>query len=148
MSAHVLQHNAHHLVCTIQRKQLGVNVQGLPTDEMPSTLQQFEEVQPCSLEDVGTPVLELFLKKDANGEMQQQGTVLSLPPDLLSQAQSSLQSRPPYYYLLCLCHVHATVYMSVLCLFSMLVWRERALSTLLCTKESRLRQASRQLLRA
>lgn len=65
--------------------------EGLPTDEGSSMLQQSEEVQPCSLDEVGTPVLELFLKKAANGDMQQQGTVLSLPPELLSQAQSSLQ---------------------------------------------------------
>ena len=53
-------------------------------------LQQSEQAQPCSLDEVGTPVLELFLKKDANGELQQQGTVLSIPPEILSQAQSSL----------------------------------------------------------
>lgn len=53
-------------------------------------LHQFEQAQPCSLDEVGTPVLELFLKKDANGELQQQGTVLSIPPEILSQAQSSL----------------------------------------------------------
>lgn len=65
-------------------------MQGLPTDEGPSMLHQFEQAQPCSLDEVGTPVLELFLKKDANGELQQQGTVLSIPPEILSQAQSSL----------------------------------------------------------
>lgn len=70
-------------------------MQGLPTDESPSMLHQFEEVQRCSLDEVGTPVLELFLKKGANGEMQQQGTVLSLPPELISQARSSIRSRPP-----------------------------------------------------
>lgn len=65
-------------------------VQGLPTDEGQPTLHQFEEVQPCSLDEVGTPILELFLKKDANGKMQQQGTVLSIPPEILSQAQSKM----------------------------------------------------------
>lgn len=68
-------------------------MQGLPSEEGPSTLHHFEQAQPCSLDEVGTPVLELFLKKDANGELQQQGTVLSIPPDILSQAQSSL-SKP------------------------------------------------------
>lgn len=69
------------------------HVQGLPSEEGPSMLHQFEQAQPCSLDDVGTPVLELFLKKDSNGELQQQGTVLSIPPEILSQAQSSL-SKP------------------------------------------------------
>ena len=53
-------------------------------------LHQLEQTQACSLDEVGTPVLELFLKKDDNGELQQQGTVLSIPPEILSQAQSSL----------------------------------------------------------
>lgn len=68
-------------------------MQGLPSEEGPSTLHQFEQAQPCSLDEVGTPVLELFLTKDSNGQLQQQGTVLSIPPDILSQAQSSL-SKP------------------------------------------------------
>ena len=53
-------------------------------------MHQVEELQPCSIDDVGTPILELFLKRDANGDMQQQGTVLSIPPEILSQAQSSM----------------------------------------------------------
>ncbi len=53
-------------------------------------LHQFEEVQQCPIDEVGTPVLELFLKKDANGELQQQGTVLSIPPEMLSQAQAKM----------------------------------------------------------
>ena len=59
-------------------------------DEAASTLHQFEEVQQCPIDEVGTPVLELFLKKDANGELQQQGTVLSIPPEMLSQAQAKM----------------------------------------------------------
>lgn len=58
-------------------------------------IHQMEELQPCSLDDVGTPILELFLKKDANGDMQQQGTVLTIPPELLSQAQSNMGILPP-----------------------------------------------------
>lgn len=64
--------------------------EGLPLDEAASTLHQFEEVQQCPIDEVGTPVLELFLKKDANGELQQQGTVLSIPPEMLSQAQAKM----------------------------------------------------------
>ena len=78
--------------------------QGLPLDEAASMLHQFEEVQQCPIDEVGTPVLELFLKKDANGELQQQGTVLSIPPEMLSQVQakmgecnSSFQSRNVYF---------------------------------------------------
>ncbi len=59
-------------------------------DEAASMLHQFEEVQQCPIDEVGTPVLELFLKKDANGELQQQGTVLSIPPEMLSQAQAKM----------------------------------------------------------
>ena len=70
-------------------------VQGLPTDENAAMLHQFEEVQQCPMDEVGTPVLELFLKKDTNGELQQQGTVLSIPPEVLSQAQSRM-GRSPY----------------------------------------------------
>ncbi len=57
-------------------------------------LHQFEEVQQCPIDEVGTPVLELFLKKDDNGELQQQGTVLSIPPEVLSQAQSKMGTCP------------------------------------------------------
>lgn len=64
--------------------------EGLPTDENAAMLHQFEEVQQCPMDEVGTPVLELFLKKDTNGELQQQGTVLSIPPEVLSQAQSRM----------------------------------------------------------
>ncbi len=64
--------------------------QGLPLDEAASMLHQFEEVQQCPIDEVGTPVLELFLKKDADGELQQQGTVLSIPPEMLSQAQAKM----------------------------------------------------------
>lgn len=64
--------------------------EGLPLDEAASMLHQFEEVQQCPIDEVGTPVLELFLKKDANGELQQQGTVLSIPPEMLSQAQAKM----------------------------------------------------------
>lgn len=59
-------------------------------DEAASMLHQFEEVQQCPIDEVGTPVLELFLKKDAKGELQQQGTVLSIPPEMLSQAQAKM----------------------------------------------------------
>ena len=65
-------------------------LQGLPIDEGAPMMAQFEDTQPCSLDEVGTPVLELFLKKDANGDMQRQGTVLSIPPEILSQAQTSM----------------------------------------------------------
>ncbi|DBB05907.1 TPA: hypothetical protein ACH3X3_009907 [Trebouxia sp. C0006] len=64
--------------------------EGLPLDEAASMLHQFEEVQQCPIDEVGTPVLELFLKKDAKGELQQQGTVLSIPPEMLSQAQAKM----------------------------------------------------------
>ena len=57
---------------------------------MGSSVHQFEEVQSCPIDEVGTPVLELFLKKNAAGELQQQGTVLSIPPEVLSQAQSKM----------------------------------------------------------
>ena len=69
-------------------------LQGLPTDENAAMLHQFEEVQQCPMDEVGTPVLELFLKKDTNGELQQQGTVLSIPPEVLSQAQSRMGQSP------------------------------------------------------
>ncbi|DBA90259.1 TPA: hypothetical protein ACH3X1_003551 [Trebouxia sp. C0004] len=64
--------------------------EGLPLDEAASMLHQFEEVHQCPIDEVGTPVLELFLKKDATGELQQQGTVLSIPPEMLSQAQAKM----------------------------------------------------------
>ncbi|KAL0042671.1 hypothetical protein WJX79_007465 [Trebouxia sp. C0005] len=64
--------------------------EGLPLDEAASMLHQFEEVQQCPIDEVGTPVLELFLKKGDNGELQQQGTVLSIPPEMLSQAQAKM----------------------------------------------------------
>ena len=39
---------------------------------------------------VGSPVIELFLKRDADGELQQQGTALSISPEVLSKMHSSL----------------------------------------------------------
>lgn len=39
---------------------------------------------------VGSPVIELFLKRNAEGELQQQGTALSISPEVLSKMHSSL----------------------------------------------------------
>ena len=44
----------------------------------------------CTHLQVGSPVIELFLKKDASGELQQQGTALSISPEVLSKMHSSL----------------------------------------------------------
>ena len=68
-------------------------------DEAASMLHQFEELQQCPIDEVGTPVLELFLKKDAKGELQQQGTVLSIPPEMLSQAQAKMgECQSPFQF--------------------------------------------------
>ena len=65
-------------------------LQGLPTDEAAAMMHQGDEVSLESIDEFGTPVLELFLTKDDNGEVQQQGTILSSPPDLQSSSGKCL----------------------------------------------------------
>ena len=56
---------------------------------MASRLQAYKS-KLCTHLQVGSPVIELFLKKDASGELQQQGTALSISPEVLSKMHSSL----------------------------------------------------------
>ena len=51
--------------------------------------------QPLASMQVGSPVLELFLKKDAAGQLQRQATALSISPEVLAKMHSSIGEAAP-----------------------------------------------------
>ena len=64
----------------------------MPSEDDVDLVQLQQESQSDAVEDFGTPILELFLKRNAQGELHQQGTALKMPDAPQSELNLSMSS--------------------------------------------------------